>query len=127
MGPRQLLLEFVGLMPLLSGFRCLLETSEDLLIVSLEVWDCFLLAHKHLGRLRNILQTRFVLFAQLTELSTAEEKLEVGEAMEVGWKMLFLTLYLSDGWEELKNCRAASTPNYQATTRKMSEFQTYLV
>ena len=55
MGPRQLFLEFVSLMPLLSGFRRLLEAGVNLLIVCLEVWDCFLLADKHLGCLGNIL------------------------------------------------------------------------
>ena len=95
-------------MPLLSGFGCFLEARVDLFIVCLEVWDCFLLAHEHLGGLGDVFEACFVLFAQLTKLSATEEELRVCKTLAVKSKGTTPTLYLSDGWEELKNCLAAS-------------------
>lgn len=100
-------------MPLLSCFGCFLEARYDLLIVCLEVWDCFFLPHEHLGSLGDIFEASFVLFAQLTELSTTEEELRVCKSLAVKSKGTTPTLYLSDGWEELKNCLAASGLHHQ--------------
>jgi hypothetical protein len=94
-------------MPLLSGFGCFFKARVDLFIMCLEVWDRFFLVHEHLGGLRNIFEACFVLFAQLTKLSATEEELRVRETLAKKQKTT-PTLYLSVGWEELKNCLAAS-------------------
>ena len=74
----------------------------------LKVWDCFFLAHEHFGSLGDIFEACFVFFAQLTKLSTTEEELKACESLAVKSEEITPTLYLSDGWEELKNCLAAS-------------------
>ena len=113
MSPCQFFLEFVGLMPLLSSFGCLLKASQDLFIVGLEVWNCFLLTHEDLGSLGDIFEACLVLFTELTKLGTTEEELQTCEARAVKPKDTMLALYLSDGWEELRNCLAASGSHRQ--------------
>jgi len=115
--PCQLLLKFISLVSLLSGFGCFLEARHDLFIVCLEVWDCFLLAHENLRSLGDVFEACFVLFTQLTKLGATKEELRVRETLRVQLKDS-LTLYLSEGWEELKNCLAASewAPSVDVTT-----------
>jgi len=63
----------------------------------LEVWDCFFLAHEHLGSLGDIFEACFVLFTELTKLSATEEELRVNETLAENTKGTSPTLYLSDG------------------------------
>lgn len=113
-------------MSLFPGLGCFLEARQDLFIVRLEVWDCFLLAHEYLGSLGDIFETCFILFAQLTKLGTTEEELRVFETLAVKLNDR-LTLYLSEGWEELKNCLAASRVVSSANTTTMTiKFPKYL-
>jgi hypothetical protein len=77
MSPSKFLFQIIGLLLLFPGFFGLFVPHRGFPVGGSQIGNYSLLLKEHFGGLIDVLETGVILFAELTELSPAEEELRI--------------------------------------------------